>query len=62
MITLILVAAYFWMAGVVSEWAHDITVVKKPSLDMQWLYAWDLHGPIGFSCINQEGGMSEPTT
>lgn len=24
MITLILVAAYFWMAGVVSEWAHDI--------------------------------------
>ncbi|MGE5067677.1 hypothetical protein [Yersinia proxima] len=38
------------------------TVVKKPSLDMQWLYAWDLHGPIGFSCINQEGGMNEPTT
>lgn len=24
MITLIWVAAYFWMAGVVSEWAHDI--------------------------------------
>lgn len=24
MITLILVAAYFWMSGVVSEWAHDI--------------------------------------
>lgn len=29
MITLILVAAYFWMAGVVSEWAHDIQGGKE---------------------------------
>lgn len=29
MITLILVAAYFWMAGVVSEWAHDIQGSKE---------------------------------
>ncbi|CQI88927.1 hypothetical protein [Yersinia rohdei] len=29
MITLILVASYFWMAGVVSEWAHDINGSKE---------------------------------
>lgn len=29
MITLIWVAAYFWMAGVVSEWAHDIQGSKE---------------------------------
>ncbi len=29
MITLILVAAYFWIAGVVSEWAHDIQGSKE---------------------------------
>lgn len=32
MITLILVAAYFWMAGVVSEWAHDIQGSKETVL------------------------------